>query len=412
MVGKATLFVVAGFSLIFLIVEYNMGNVSTRAVSNFADYYIRNVAHEAAVSGANFAANEIFIDRTWTTGFITKINGATVDVSVKVDNSKKTRTISSIANLNGIKDTVQVVLRPSYFSKFGNYYATMASAIPATGDIFDGPFHVEGNLLCYGHPEFNGKVTSLGTIVQYISGDNPIFNSTYQSGVSLPMEFDTTGMRQNADFILTGPAGKGIDVEMEFSNEKIKYRTKVNGETDWSKQTTIKITDVAPNGKIYIQGGNLYVKGTLKGQLTVVTTKLGYTGYGNIYQTADIKYKTDPVINPTSTDMLGLICEENYRIVNSPQTVNKDIITQASMYAMNGTIRPDDVLALGSSTLKDWKILGGLIAHDVGYTANYDWSGNPVNGFRFRHTYDQRFLVDVPPGFPDTKNFEIVSWYE
>jgi hypothetical protein len=64
MVGKATLFVVAGFSLIFLIVEYNMGNVSTRAVENFTDYYLENYAHEAAVSGANFAANAIFNDKT------------------------------------------------------------------------------------------------------------------------------------------------------------------------------------------------------------------------------------------------------------------------------------------------------------------------------------------------------------
>ena len=71
MVGKATLFIVAGFSLIFLIVEYNMGNVSTRAVSNFADYYLNNFAHEAAVSGANFAANEIFFDQAWTKGFST-----------------------------------------------------------------------------------------------------------------------------------------------------------------------------------------------------------------------------------------------------------------------------------------------------------------------------------------------------
>lgn len=69
MVGKATLFVVAGFSLIFLLVEYNMGNISTRAVGNFTEYYLENHSREIAVSGINFAANKIFLDPTWTAGF-------------------------------------------------------------------------------------------------------------------------------------------------------------------------------------------------------------------------------------------------------------------------------------------------------------------------------------------------------
>ena len=69
MVGKATLFVVAGFSLIFLVVEYNMGNVSTRAVQNFTEYYLENYSREIAVSGINLAANEIFINSSWRAGF-------------------------------------------------------------------------------------------------------------------------------------------------------------------------------------------------------------------------------------------------------------------------------------------------------------------------------------------------------
>ena len=101
MVGKATLFIVAGFSLIFLIVEYNMGNVSTRAVSNFADYYLNNYAHEAAVSGANFAANEVFFDAAWNKGLTLDINGATVDVTVKYNTAKKTKTLTLNSRVSG-----------------------------------------------------------------------------------------------------------------------------------------------------------------------------------------------------------------------------------------------------------------------------------------------------------------------
>ena len=50
MSGKASLLVVAGFSMLFLIISQNFGSVSNRAVDNFVDYHTETIAHNIAVS--------------------------------------------------------------------------------------------------------------------------------------------------------------------------------------------------------------------------------------------------------------------------------------------------------------------------------------------------------------------------
>ena len=62
MTGKGVMLLVLGFSIIFLVIGHNFGSLSTRATDNVTDYYIRANAHHIAVSGANMAMNEIFLD--------------------------------------------------------------------------------------------------------------------------------------------------------------------------------------------------------------------------------------------------------------------------------------------------------------------------------------------------------------
>lgn len=459
--GKAAIFLVLGFSLIFLVLGHNFMNLTTRAVDNSVNYYNSAQAYNIAVSGANMAANQIFMDKTWSAGYSNLTIGyGTVNVIVSNNTggtsgktiichkpgtaAQKTMSISnsavpghlghgdytgtcigdpaynsSIATIisegtyAGVTKTVIVDLKPSSFAKFGNYYSSM-SALPATGDIFDGPFHVEADLGVYGSPQFNGKATAFGRLRQYARSGTPIFNGGFQSGVSIPMSFDTTGLRSGSDKIFrSGFRNKGISVQLYFnSGGTVTYSTQIQGSSTWSAPVTTPITNLAPNGKIYVEGGNIYTKGTLNGQVTITATTHSQNGYGNIYQVDDLQYQNNPVTNPNSTDMLGMMAEQNIRIQSNSDTRNVDVITQASMYSMNGNIGPDNNLATGQSSLHDWKILGGIIAHDTRVTANYDSNGNPINGLRFRHTYDIRFLTAVPPGFPNTGNFEIVGWYE
>ncbi len=108
---------------------------------------------------------------------------------------------------------------------------------------------------------------------------------------------------------------------------------------------------------------------------------------------------------------LVLVAEEDIRLQYNNDTKHKDIITQASMFAFNGDVGPDNKLVDNDGVLKEWQILGGIIAKDVRVTAHYNSVG-PYEGYKFIHTYDDRFLHSVPPFFPHTKNYEVVSWYE
>ena len=474
--GKAAMLLVLGFSLIFLVFGSNFNSLSTRSVDNNSSYFNRNTAHNIAVAGANLASNKVFLSKAWNDGYyglkyqggiinvyVTNPLGTTGKIEICHNKSKhNAHTISVSASAlaahlahgdvigacgaaaaadmvliyaEGIfpdpkyetefekSDTsvVYVELQPSTFAKYGNFYDKMASAIPATGDIFQGPFHVNDVMKTWGSPEFFGKVTSKKGLTMYNTKD-PVFHGGYESGVDVERPFDTTGMRTAGSaggLFLRAPDGSGkeIEVEIEFKNDKVEIEILGYDPDDYTKyedggpliKETIKLSDF--NGMMYAEKANVYVKGTLDGAATLVATKKGKSGYGNIFQTDDLEYKDDLSKKPDSDNMLGLVAEEDIRLQYNSDTKGKDIITSASMFAFNGDVGPDDALVTNNHKLKEWQILGGIIAKDVRVTAHYNWVG-PYEGYKFIHTYDDRFLHTVPPYFPHTKNYEVVSWYE
>ena len=397
MVGKATLFIVAGFSLIFLIVEYNMGNVSTRAVSNFADYYLNNYAHEAAVSGANFAANEVFFDAAWNKGLTLDINGATVEVTVKYNAAKKTKTLTSIAEYQGIEDTVEVVLSPSMFSRFAYYSADEGGNIWwMDKDTVWGPFHTQDKLRIAGHPTFYGKVTSLAGIEKYNNSSSANFYGGYESGVDLPMP--TNGVSSvKAEALDDGALiNESKNITVTFKSDSITIKI-------GKKSTTYLTSAFAPNGVIYFQNANeVRLQGTVKGSYTIASDN------GDIYLENDIVYKTDPRTNPNSTDMLGIVAKNNVWVTNNADN-NNNINIHASIYCETGSFGAEEYSSRPvSGTIN---LFGGIIQNIRGAVGTF--SGSSVTaGFSKNYRYDERLLVDYPPAYPGTGGFEVVSWYE
>ena len=452
---------VIGFSLIFMSLSNNFNTLSLKSIEGYTGYYSETMAYNIAVSGANMAANQIFMDRTWDAGYSNlSLNGGVLNVyvsntasgasgKVKICHippgnygarhtleipaaavpahlahgdylgvcdsaqgySSQTATIVSEGTYNGITKTINVELRPASYAKYGNFYATM-SAMPATGDTFNGPFHVNGKLYTSGSPVFWGKVTSKSGLVMQGNPKNPKFYGGYETGVDIPNDFDTTGMRMSASKVFrdTTGAGKTTDVKLYFNADgTVTYSNRI-GTAAYSTPKTVPLTTLAPNGLIYVEKGNIYTKGTLNGRATIVASKKGAYGYGKVIMEDNLQYNADPKTNPASTDMLGIVAESDIRIQDNANTRGKDIITQASMYSVNGTVGPDDGLVT-QSFLGSWKILGGVIAADTRVTATY-WGSTPIKGLRFVHRYDDRFMTAVPPFFPKTKYYEIVSWFE
>jgi len=83
--GKMAFILVLGFSTLFLVLGYNANNVATRSVQNMVDYHARTVAYNIAVSAANLAANEIFLNDSWAIGYSNRaFDGGYLDANVVV----------------------------------------------------------------------------------------------------------------------------------------------------------------------------------------------------------------------------------------------------------------------------------------------------------------------------------------
>ena len=406
--GKAAILLVLSFSLIFLLLGFRFNSISTNSVENSINYYVQTKAHNIAVCGANMASNEIFMNSDWDAGYSDiSLNDGTLNVTVVEDSSDIV--ITSDGTFQNVSHNVEIRLRPSSFGKFA-YYMNLfgGSDYFNTGDTIWGPFHTNGKLTTVGSPVFMGKTTTKLGLKMY-SPKDPKFYGGYESGIDIPFEFDTTGIVSAA---ATGGklfSGNPQDVRLIFNDDAtVIYSTKLTSESTWSADSTVALSTFAPNGVIWNTKGNLYVSGTINGKYTVGVGISSGVGSGNIHIEDDLVYRSDPIDDPNCTDMLGLIAGNNLVIDNTPANHN-DVNIHASIYAAQGGLSVEDLNNFPSAG--DLYLAGGM----VGYQ-NQDfsiYSGTSLtNGYRLKLKYDERFMVTVPPHFPNTNSFEIVSWYE
>ena len=435
--GKASLLLVVGFSLIFLVATQNFGSISSRAVDNMVDYTNETVAHDIAVSGANMAANAIFLDNSWTTGYNdVSFNNGKINVSVQVvDAFKNIKKIVSQGTFGGITRQVEVTLSPSKFSKFAYYSVSEGSNIWWTStDTVWGPFHTQDYLRAYRHPTFYGKSTTKKGLTYYDSKskDAPNFYGGFGQGVDLPLP--TNGLDPIKTDALSGgwniPQSTTIDTILTWVDGHWeghgKHKTWVDGYYDQTITTqtdtayitfvsdSIKIklgyndppseylTDaIAPNGVIYVNGMDVRLKGTVKGQYTVASE-------GDIYLDNDIVYSQDPQTNPGSNDLLGIVAKDNVIITDNAAN-SDDINIDASIYAEDGGFGAENYN--GRPVSGDINLVGGIIQNERQAVGTFNSFG-VQSGFNKRYLYDNRLMSASPPSFPGTGSYEIVSWFE
>lgn len=418
--GKAILYVVLGFSLIFLVVERNIITASSGTVDNMVYYYTGVNAHNIALAGANVAANQIFLDPAWTTGYNNiSFSDGSYSVNVEILNAfQNIRRVTSVGTFRDVSDTVQITLQPSKFSKFAYYSVDEGNNIWwTTGDTVWGPFHTQSQLKITGTPVFNGKVTSkLGMTTQGYA--NPEFNGGYQDGVDLPLPANSTTDLQTAATDGGHLFQDQDTVYMTFAGDSLKYRFAYNG-----PQTTVLSKVFAPNGVIFAAGATVRLQGVVSGNYTIGTStettaittgkKKKKTSYvttgGDVFLDDDIVYKTDPNKNPNSTDMLGIVAENNVFIADNKANKN-DININAAIFAQNGGFGAEnyDSRPVSGSI----NLTGGITQNTRLPVGTFSWGGNISTGFSKSYHYDNRLMITSPPLFPNTGSFEIVSWYE
>ena len=153
------------------------------------------------------------------------------------------------------------------------------------------------------------------------------------------------------------------------------------------------------NGALFVNSGTLAISGTLKGRLTAGASR-------DIIVPNTLVYASDPRTNPSSTDTLGLISEEDV------------VISYGAPYNMeiNGSI-----MSLNTSFMLDrwWvgppkgtlTIFGGIIQDERGPVGTFSgFSGQKLSGYSKSYTYDSRLLSNPPPFFPTTGDYITLSW--
>jgi hypothetical protein len=436
MVGKASLMLVMGFSLIFLIFGQRFNSLSNQAVDNMVDYYSENIAYECASAGAKMAASKLFFDNNWRTGFNNlSFNGGTINVTVTGGAVLTVTSTGTFTNSLNKTTTYRDVIKceQGVFSRYA-YYSTMENSgsgkssdiIWWTGnDTVWGPFHTQDYLYAYNHPVFKGKATTKQSYVLYDyynkypsqlpqnpsggretrdynrskSSDLPVFDGGYQGATDLPLPTD------GLDLLKTAAKDDGLDLTQTSSTDTIYITFMVDSvliRRGYAQpSTTYKTSEIAPNGVIYAEGMDVRLKGTVSGKYSVVSD-------GNIYLDDNIVYSKNPETDPHCTDLLGIVAQNNVYI--SENTANNSSINiNAAIYCQTGGFGAENYKTRPFSGYIN--LIGGITQYQRQPVGTF--GGHSDTGFYKRYKYDERLYDKIsPPYYPSTKKFLVLSWLE
>ena len=447
MVGKGTLLVILGFSIIFGLASQYWNRTSTEATENFVDYYDSTAAHNIAVSAANIAADSIFHDPSnthlnWSGSF----SGGSYSFSsewnvVDGDSDVLVTAIGTYPAMYGnIVDTVQVLLSPCPFDRYAFFSNDENSTYWITGDTLTGPLHTNGTLYVSGVPVIKGSATSLnGTDPAKLPDTNgdTLKCTSYQSGVNIPIPSSLTATENAASKVFSNTdtySRDTYDVYLTFNADgTVTYHTTtvtypvVSGRrrktTVTTQDSTVAVSTFAPSGVALVVNGDVHVQGVLDGEITVAAEQgvgssstnwgaISLPNYitppvknGNVLIDGSITYKNNPQNGP-STDMLGLVAD-NSVMLTTQSTQNMTI--DGAIFAKSGEFLYQNYN--GGSPMGYLDLYGAITNNIRGAVGTF--SGHTLQtGYNKDYVYDSRFATTAPPFFPTTGQFQILAWRE
>ena len=399
--GRTSLMMVLGFSVMLMLMGYNLSYVSTEAYQNYQQYYNRTTSHNLAAGFANMGSQVIYRTPNARPRWIERpLDGGTVSLWTDTLAQGRVR-LTSTSNYMGYKDTVIIVWGQSKFSKF-SYYSVVEGAINwASKDTIYGPFHTQDKMTVNYNPVFWGKVTNKLGMTKNPSSSKPEFHAGYQTGINITMPTDFNPLKNAA--LSGGKYLRGKDVTISFfGNGMMKIKIGAGAET------VEKVSDYAPNGALLIDSANVRIKGKFSGQLTLAVQNGGASNKGKVYFDSSVVYNDNPLTNPSSTDLLGICADDSLVIVNNSYNAH-DISIQAALFSRTkglGVEQYNNGVVRGRINL-----LGGVSQQQRAAVGTL--SGGVVNsGYSKSYRYDQRLMNQSPPYYPTTGSYEILSWYE
>ncbi len=400
--GKASLMLVLGFSFIMLYFGINMNKFSISATDNSTNHYAVGIAKIIAKSGINIAASNLSRNAAWQPQGSYSYMG-TNNLKITLKDSMGTKIVTSTGSYHNKSKTVEIKIVLANFSEYA-YFSNIEGNIWWTGkDSVFGPFHTNDDIQVHSHPYFAGPSTSHGGVVKYYSSkqaDEPIIIGKYTPGIKI--DIPTNGITKlstvasSNGYVFSGHP----EVFLEFAGDSIRY--KFNSTAPY---TTVLASDLTSTGIIYIDNGNLRIKGTVKGKWSIGTNKSVYIDDDIVYNNIpNPKDKNDP-----SGDLLGILAKDD--VIVTDNTANgSDINICASIYCEDGGFTAENFDT--RSVSGNINLIGGIIQQKRGAVSIFNSSGTVINGFNKNYKYDSRLLRMVPPYYPSTNTFKIISWLE
>ncbi|RMD93654.1 MAG: DUF4900 domain-containing protein [Calditrichaeota bacterium] len=319
--------------------------------------------------------------------------------------------VVSVGEVDKVVRKIEVEMEMTTFNRYAYLTGDEGGTIWFnTGDLIEGPLHSNDQISIIGSPVFMGKVTSSASSFNKGSPYNPDFQDGYQLGVP-PIFFPTQqDIIDNYWAVNTEPpqliidARFGKEASIEFNPDgTLTYNVWhwENGQQVYDIQNAVaNIADL--NGLVFVKG-DVEVKGTLDGVITLIATKNIYITDNLVYEMSDASGK--PL--PNSDDMLGLISFKN--IVVADNAANRDdVIINAAILTLDKSFTVENYWS-GSPRGK-LTIWGSLSQKVRGPVGTFGWWG--TTGYQKDYHYDSRFIDTPPPYYPSTGQYHYNYWRE
>ena len=317
-----------------------------------------------------------------------------------------TYTLASTGIYKNASKTLILTVRQISYSRY--IYLTNLESRSGTniwfigGDIVRGPLHTNDQLNIFNDPTFEGPVSSVSDSINYYHGPPPLDNPDFQESltlgapkIKLPTSADIlngikTAAQQSGGVYLTGNSTVTLlsNGTMNVTNDGRGLTGVVNAGQNWTNHNV----PLPQNNSLYVNNGNLNISGILAGQLTVGTNN-------NIYIVGDLLYNSDPRTNPSSTDMMGIVSQNNV-IIDSAAPYNLEI--DGYIIALNTSFSMENYASLMKGTLI---LYGGITQVERGAVGTFNANtGHKASGYTKDYNYDERFQNVAPAYFPPARD--------
>lgn len=410
-----TLIVVMGLTLLGTLAATSVvESIGSRVLQTYKQVALEQAFYLAA-AGAERAATSVAAGNqtsTTLTGTLGPGSYVSVIACTSVAGGGVNINVTSTGTVNGMTRTVTLRgLQGVSWARFALWYNTESSTLwmlPGerfSGRVYAGPkFHFsDNNLAIKGQVHFYDAASSAASTIETASAAvNPIFDR----GLSLGVTSETPAEISFSDLLAQSTANGLVlpgATTIVLNGTTMTVNNTLNG---WTNH----VVTIPNNGIVYVQTTTVTTYRYNKKGVITSTTKTTYPGdlsvsapnglNGRVTLVADddinivdhVRYATDPAINSTSTDALGLIAQQDVVV----QSTAYNLSIYAHIMCVNGGFTVENYnTGLSHGTLTVYGGIVNSIRKAVGTSGSYSSTGYMKN-----YIFDTRFTNDPPPCYP------------